>query len=239
MQSHSVSIFWVEIIMEHTLAIDFGTTNSTVYLLRKGKPTILYNSEMNGSSLFPSFVAYKEDEILTGYAAKALYGMEGQFVVSCVKRLIGLTYESYLKLEKKDIFGCEVVCGDDGYPYFVVSADGSRKVSCIDVACELFKWIKRSAETIAEQEFTHAYVTRPANFRENQVTAIRDAARKAGLIIDMMINEPSAAAISWCFKENGRIFSKLRRYTLFWLSTLEEARSISLSCDILERVSLE
>ena len=77
MQSHSVSIFWVEIIMEHTLAIDFGTTNSTVYLLRKGKRTILYNSEMNGSSLFPSFVAYKKDEILTGYAAKALYGMEG------------------------------------------------------------------------------------------------------------------------------------------------------------------
>ena len=198
--------------MEYTLAIDFGTTNSTVYLQRRGKKEQLWNNEATGEYLFPSFVAYKKDEVVTGYAAKRLYGMDRQFVVSCVKRLIGLTYESYLKLEKKDIFGCEVVCGDDGYPYFVVSADG-RKVSCIDVACELFKWIKRSAETVAEHEFTHAYVTRPANFRENQVTAIRDAARKAGLIIDKMISEPSAASISWCFKEDGRIFSKLRRYS--------------------------
>ena len=72
--------------------------------------------------MFPSFIAYKKDEILTGYGAKKLFGMDRQFVVGCVKKLIGLTYESYLKLDRKDIFGC-----DDGYPYFVVSADGSHK----------------------------------------------------------------------------------------------------------------
>ena len=163
--------------------------------------------------MFPSFVAYKKDEVITGYAAKKLFGMERQFVVSCVKRLIGLTYESYLKLEKKDIFGCEVVCGDDGYPYFVVNADGSCKVSYIDVACELFKWIKGNEETFAEVEFTHVCVTKSVHFSENQVIAIREAARKAGLIIDKMISEPSAAAISWCFKENRKLFNKLRRYT--------------------------
>ena len=90
-----------------------------------------------------------------------------------------------------------------------MSADGSRKVSCIDVACELFKWIKRSAETFADVEFTHAYVTKPVHFSENQVTAIYKAARKAGLIIEKMVSEPSAAVISWCFKENRKIFKSL------------------------------
>ena len=90
-----------------------------------------------------------------------------------------------------------------------MSADGSRKVSCIDVACELFKWIKRSAENYANVEFTHAYITKPVHFSENQVTAIYKAARKAGLIIEKMRNEPSAAVISWCFKENRKIFKSL------------------------------
>ena len=153
--------------------------------------------------MFP-YVAYKGNEIVTGYGAKKLFGMDRQFVVGCVKKLIGLTYESYLKLDRKDIFGC-----DDGYPHFVVSADGSRKVSCIDVACELFKWIKRSAETFADVEFTHTYVTKPVHFSENQVTAIYKAARKAGLIIEKMVSEPSSAVISWCFKENRKIFKSL------------------------------
>ena len=91
--------------MEHTLAIDFGTTNSTAYLLRNGKEEQLWNNEGIGEYLFPSFVAYKGNEIVTGYGAKKLFGMDRQFVVGCVRKLIGLTYESYLKLDRKDIFG--------------------------------------------------------------------------------------------------------------------------------------
>ena len=49
--------------------------------------------------MFP-YVAYKGNEIVTGYGAKKLFGMDRQFVVGCVKKLIGLTYESYLKLER-------------------------------------------------------------------------------------------------------------------------------------------
>ena len=89
--------------MEHTLAIDFGTTNSTVYLLGHGKEEQLWNIEGIGEYLFP-YVAYKGNEIVTGYGAKKLFGMDRQFVVGCVKKLIGLTYGSYLKLDRKDIF---------------------------------------------------------------------------------------------------------------------------------------
>ena len=134
--------------MEDILAIDFGTTNSTACAYKDGKRTQLWNDHNSAEMVFPSFVDYSDKGVAVGYAAKLNMGRPGHFVVSCVKRLIGLRYDEYLKLEKKDIFGCEVVRGDDGYPYFVVSEDGSRRVSCIDVACELFKWIKESAESI-------------------------------------------------------------------------------------------
>ena len=184
--------------MEDILAIDFGTMNSTACALRDGERKQLWNNQVSGGYLFPSFVEYSDKGIEVGYRAKLNMGKRGHFVVSCVKLLIGLRYNEYLKLGKKDIFGCEVVRGDDGYPYFVVSEDGSKRVSCIDVACELFKWIKETAERLCGRTFSKAYVTRPANFLDHQVKAIRAAARKAGLNIDKMITEPTAAGLSWC-----------------------------------------
>ena len=199
--------------MEDILAIDFGTTNSTACALINKKRTQLWNNQNSGEVLFPSFVEYSDKGVKVGNAAKSNMGRPGHFVVSCVKRLIGLRYEEYLKLGKKDIFGCEVVRGDDGYPYFVVSEDGSKRVSCIDVACELFKWIKESAEVVCERPLTKAYVTRPANFLDHQVNAIRAAAQKAGLNIDKMITEPTAAGLSWCKTAVKGIFPKLKKDT--------------------------
>ena len=197
--------------MESILTIDFGTTNSVVYAWMDKKKQIVWNNQTSGEYLFPSFVDYKGDSVVTGFPAKLNIGNPGHFVVSCVKRLIGLTYDDYCKLEKKDLFGCDVVRGDDGYPYFVVSEDGTKRVSCIDVACELFKWIKQNAEDICERTFSKVYVTKPANFLDNQVKAIREAARKAGLCIDKMINEPTAAGIAWCKTAIEGKFTKLEK----------------------------
>ena len=199
--------------MEDILAIDFGTTNSIAYALINKKRTQLWNNQISGKRDFPSFVDYSDKGVKVGYAAKTSMGKTGHFVVSCVKRLIGLRYDEYLKLEKKDIFGCEVVRGDDGYPYFVVSEDGSKRVNCIDVACELFKWIKETAERLCGRTFSKAYVTRPANFLDHQVKAIRAAARKAGLNIDKMITEPTAAGLSWCKTAVKGLFPMLRKDT--------------------------
>ena len=199
--------------MEDILAIDFGTTNSTACAYKGRKRTQLWNNEISGECIFPSFVDYFDKGVAVGYAAKLNMGRPGHFVVSCVKRLIGLRYDEYLKLEKKDIFGCEVVRGDDGYPYFVVSEDGSTRVSCIDVACELFKYIKENAETICGRTFSKAYIGRPANFLDHQVKAIREAAQKAGLNIDKMITEPTAAGLSWCKTAVKGFFPKLRKET--------------------------
>ncbi|CBK22957.2 uncharacterized protein [Blastocystis hominis] len=199
--------------MEDILAIDFGTTNSTACAFNNNNRVQLWNNQDSGEFLFPSFVDYTDKGVKVGKLAKLNMGKPGHFVVSCVKRLIGLRYDEYLKLEKKDIFGCDVVRGDDGYPYFVVSEDGSRMVSCIDVACELFKWIKASAEAICERTFAKAYVTRPANFLDHQVKAIRQAAEKAGLKIDKMITEPTAAGLSWCKTTVKELFPTLKKDT--------------------------
>ena len=183
--------------MEDILAIDFGTTNSTACALLSKKRDQMWNNEKGGEYLFPSFVEYSDKGVKVGYAAKMNMGRPGHFVVSCVKLLIGLRYEEYLKLEKKDIFGCEVVRGDDGYPYFVVSEDGSRRVNCIDVACELFKWIKETAEKICDRTLSKAYIGRPANFLDHQVKAIRAAAEKAGLHVVKTLPEPTATCLAW------------------------------------------
>ena len=196
--------------MEDILAIDFGTTNSTACVFKGRKRIQLWNDQASGDYLFPSFVDYSDKGVAVGYGAKTIMGRPGHFVVSCVKLLIGKTYEEYLKLEKKDIFGCEVVRGDDGYPYFVVSEDGSRRVNCIDVACELFKWIKKTAERICDRTFSKAYISRPANFLDHQVKAICEAAEKAGLQVDKMITEPTAAGLSWYKTAVKGLFPKIK-----------------------------
>ena len=199
--------------MEDILAIDFGTTNSTACALINKKRDQMWNNEKGGEYLFPSFVDYFDKGVEVGYRAKSNMGRPGHFVVSCVKRLIGLRYDEYLKLEKKNIFGCEVVRGDDGYPYFVVSEDGSKRVNCIDVACELFKCIKKSAERLCGRTFSKAYVTRPANFLDHQVKAIRAAAEKAGFHVVKTLPEPIAACLAWYKTAVKGMFPTLKKDT--------------------------
>ena len=192
--------------MEETIAIDFGTTNSAACVYRNDKVELLPNLSEQGSYLFPSFVEYDAGSVITCTPAKKNVGQQRKFVVSCVKRLIGLSFQQYSKLEERDIFGCAVVEGDDGYPEFIVSEAGQR-VNCIDVASELFRTIKESADHYCGRKFTKAYVTVPANFKDNQISAIRTAVVRAGLSVEKFITEPTAAAMSWCVDHSREIKS--------------------------------
>ena len=185
--------------MDHTLAIDFGTSNSTVYVYKNNSFEAL--TDETGSSLFPSYVMYYNDRIVTGITAKKSMGRDGRFVVGSVKRLIGQPYSYYEQLKNKSIFGCEVVRGEDDYPYFVVSNNGMR-VNCVDVACELFKEFKRRAEAYCNPRvFDAAYLTVPADYKDYQCNKIKEAARLAGLTIKKLITEPAAAALSWYYSQ--------------------------------------
>ena len=116
-----------------------------------------------------------------------------------MKRIIGLTYAEYENLQEKSIFGCEVIKGQDGYPRFVIDAEGNTK-SPIEVASEIFKVLKKEADAFTNRNYTKAYVTVPANFKDHQCRAIKEAAKLAGLEVLKLITEPTAAAMSWCFE---------------------------------------
>lgn len=180
--------------MDHTLAIDFGTSNSAAYIFKR-KMEVLTDS--NGNYLFPSYVMYNGDVAVIGNIAKINLGKPGKYVVASVKRLIGLRYEDYEKMDQKNIFGCEVVRGEDGYPRFVVNNQGGLR-SCIEVASEIFKAIKKRADYYGSPNvYDEAYLTIPANFDARQCKAIKLAATLAGLTVRKLIAEPTAAALSY------------------------------------------
>ena len=180
--------------MDHTLAIDFGTSNSSVYLF-KHKEEML--PDENGNYLFPSYIEYIKSTVAVGGVARRNLGRPGHFVVACVKRLLGLTYEEYEKIEEKGLFGCEVVRGDDGYPRFIVSNNG-KQVTCEEAASELFKAMKKRADTFNSPcVYDQCYLTVPANYNNSQCKAITRAAELAGLKVVKFITEPTAAALSY------------------------------------------
>lgn len=180
--------------MDHTLAIDFGTSNSSVYLLKQKEELL---PDDNGNYLFPSFVEYAKGIVAVGDVAKKNLGRPGHFVVACIKRILGLTFEEYEQIDEKGVFGCEIVRGEDGYPRFIVDREG-RQVSCEEVAAELFKAVKRRADTFnSPNVYDQCYITVPANYKDAQCKAICRAAKIAGLAVTKMIPEPTAAALSY------------------------------------------
>lgn len=190
--------------LDTTIAVDFGTTNSSVYIWKNGKCEPLNNPDMQGKNLFPSFVEYSDNGVITGQPARLNFGKKRRFVVGAVKRIIGQTYEEYERMKDKSIFGCEVVRDENGYPRLVVNSEG-KTVSPIDVSSELFKVIKKRADEYGGRNYTQAYVTVPANYSDRQCKAIKQAAKLAGLSVLKLITEPTAAAMSWCFDNTDKL----------------------------------
>ena len=184
--------------LKEYIAIDFGTTNSLAYIYKNKIVDCVPNMLRQGTYCFPSYVDYFKDRICTGFDAKKNFGEKGHFAIAAVKRILGLDFQQYEEINDKSIFGCQVVEGDDGLPYFVVDEEG-RKVSPIVVASYIFKEIKEAAETYGGREYQNAYVTVPANYGDHQCKAIKKAAQLAGLEVEKLITEPTAAALSWCF----------------------------------------
>ena len=189
--------------MERTICIDFGISNSSVVYVKNGEIRQLESLDQ-GSYLFSSHVMYQGGRVIVGEAAIRQLGVNNRFVVAAVKRLLGVTYDEYLCFDDTNVFGCKVVRGDDGLPYFVVDAQGTRK-SAVEVAGELFKVIKKAADLKLDSVYFRdpvkaefAFVTVPADYTMKRLQAIKEAAALAGLKITKFIHEPTAAALSWC-----------------------------------------
>ena len=179
--------------MGKIIGIDLGTTNSCVSVMEAGKPKVIENSE--GARTTPSIVAYADDgEILVGAPAKRQAVTNARNTLYAVKRLIGRRFEEKEVQKDIDLMPFAIVKADNGDAWVQVR---DKKMAPPQVSAEVLKKMKKAAEDYLGEEVTEAVITVPAYFNDSQRQATKDAGRIAGLEVKRIINEPTAAAISF------------------------------------------
>ncbi len=179
--------------MGKIIGIDLGTTNSCVAIMEGGKPKVIENAE--GTRTTPSIVAYTEDgEILCGAAAKRQAVTNAKNTLYAVKRLIGRRFEEKEVQKDIDLMPYKIVKADNGDAWVEVRG---KKMAPPQVSAEVLRKMKKTAEDYLGEEVTEAVITVPAYFNDSQRQATKDAGRIAGLEVKRIINEPTAAAISF------------------------------------------
>ncbi len=177
------------------IGIDLGTTNSLVAWVRDGAPEILTSRE--GTRLVPSIVSFSEGKPVIGYAAKRKRIEDPEHTVFSVKRLLGRGFEDLRESSRSLPY--RIVEGD-GLPRIEV---GGRQYTAIEISAMILRELKASAESALGTAVTRAVITVPAYFNDSQRQATRTAGRLAGLEVLRIINEPTAAALSYGLDRKG------------------------------------
>jgi chaperone protein DnaK len=178
---------------EKVLGIDLGTTNSVVAVMIGGEPVVIANQE--GARLTPSIVSYtKEKEVLVGDPAKRRAVLDPENTIYESKRFIGRKYEEVLDEAKRVSY--KVVPDDKQDAAFEIPNLG-RKVRPEEIGAQVLKKLKEAAEAYLGEKITKAVITVPAYFNERQRQATKDAGAIAGLEVQRILNEPTAAALAY------------------------------------------
>ncbi|MFP3159479.1 MAG: Hsp70 family protein, partial [Hydrogenobaculum sp.] len=178
---------------EKVLGIDLGTTNSVVAVMIGGEPVVIANQE--GARLTPSIVSYtKEKEVLVGDPAKRRAVLDPENTIYESKRFIGRKYEEALDEAKRVSY--KVVPDDKQDAAFEIPNIG-RKVRPEEIGAQVLKKLKEAAEAYLGEKITKAVITVPAYFNERQRQATKDAGAIAGLEVQRILNEPTAAALAY------------------------------------------
>ena len=179
--------------MGKIIGIDLGTTNSCVSVLEGGKPRVIENAE--GGRTTPSIVAYTDDnEILVGQSAKRQAVTNPTNTLFAVKRLIGRRFEDDVVQKDIKMVPYQIVKADSGDAWVQVNDD---KMAPPQVSAEVLRKMKKTAEEYLGEAVTEAVITVPAYFNDSQRQATKDAGRIAGLEVQRIINEPTAAALAY------------------------------------------
>jgi molecular chaperone DnaK len=181
----------IHINMSKIIGIDLGTTNSCVAVMEGNEPVVIPNDE--GRRTTPSVVAFMDNgERKIGDPAKRQAITNPTRTVSSIKRFMGSRF-SELKNEV-DRVPYKVVKGDNDT--IRVDIDG-RMYSAQEISAMVLQKMKKVAEDFLGQDVTEAVVTVPAYFNDSQRQATKEAGEIAGLKISRIINEPTAAALSY------------------------------------------
>jgi molecular chaperone DnaK len=195
--------------MSKVIGIDLGTTNSCVAIVENGTPRVIENSE--GARTTPSIVAYATDEILVGASAKRQAVTNPKNTVYAAKRLIGRKFKEQAVQKDIDLMPYEIIEADNGDAW--VRAQG-KDLAPPQISAEVLRKMKKTAEDYLGYEVTQAVITVPAYFNDSQRQATKDAGKIAGLEVLRIINEPTAAALSYGVDKTDKADRKVAVYDL-------------------------
>ena len=162
--------------MSKIIGIDLGTTNSCVAVLEGGEPKVITNAEGNRTT--PSVVAFKGDEELVGEVAKRQAVTNVKNTISSIKRKMGTS-------EK-------------------VEANG-KKWTPEEISAKILSKLKKDAESYLGEKVTKAVITVPAYFNDAERQATKNAGKIAGLEVERIINEPTAAALAYGLDKQDKL----------------------------------
>jgi len=193
--------------MSKIIGIDLGTTNSCVSVMSGGEPVVIQNAE--GQRTTPSIVAYTDKgERLVGQIAKNQIITNPENTIRSVKRFMGRKYSE--------------VTGEISMVAYNVKDDGKGGVTINTVSGEftppeisarILQKMKQTAEDFLGETVTKAVITVPAYFNDSQRQATKDAGKIAGLEVERIINEPTAAALAYGL-DKGKNNEKIAVYDL-------------------------
>ena len=194
-----------------TIGIDLGTTYSCVSVFKNGKIEIIANDQ--GNRITPSYVAFSSSgERLIGEAAKNQATLNPENTIFDVKRLIGRMFgDKEVQFDKQRL--PYNIVNHNGKPYVEVIVNGTKKqFSAEEVSAMILTKMKETAEAFLGRTVDSAVITVPAYFNDAQRQATKDAGTIAGLRVERIINEPTAAAIAYGLSDES---SKERNILVF------------------------
>ena len=177
--------------MSKIIGIDLGTTNSVVAVMEGGEAKVIPNAEGNRTT--PSVVAFtKSGERLVGQVAKRQSVTNPKNTIFSIKRFMGRKYDEVN--EEMKMVPYQVERADNGDVRIVVEG---KKYSPPEISAMILTKLKEAAEDYLGEKVERAVITVPAYFNDAQRQATKDAGRIAGLTVDRLVNEPTAAALAY------------------------------------------
>ncbi|MDD3642591.1 MAG: molecular chaperone DnaK [Candidatus Krumholzibacteria bacterium] len=182
--------------MSKIIGIDLGTTNSCVAVIEGGEPVIIPNPE--GGRTTPSIVGFKDSEKLVGLLAKRQAVTNPTKTVFSIKRFMGRKFAE-VGTEISEV-PYKVVKGPNGDARVRI---GDKEYSPPEISALVLKYLKEAAEAYLGETVTRAVITVPAYFNDSQRQATKDAGKIAGLQVERIINEPTAASLAYGLEKTG------------------------------------
>lgn len=184
--------------MGRTIGIDLGTTNSCVAIVEDGQPTVIPNA--GGYRTTPSMFGISHDgKRLVGHLAKRQAVTNSHNTVYASKRLIGRRFDSAEVQKSIDLCPYEIVSGPNDDPRIKIAG---KTFTCPEIGGIILREMKRVAEEFVGEPISDAVITVPAYFNDAQRQSTKDAGKIAGLEVQRIINEPTAAAVAYSVRAN-------------------------------------